>query len=129
MQIGRAALDLGAEAVRAGTTTHEIDRIIHEFIISEDAYPSPFNYNNFPRSCCTSLNEVICHGIPDMRPLKEGDILNIDVSVYMDGMHTDLNEMYFVGEVDDAAKNLVYTARECLELAIDMGAHATWLFL
>lgn len=68
------------------------------------------------------MNEVICHGIPDLRPLQEGDILNIDVSVYLDGFHTDLNETYFVGEVDEASKNLVYTARECLELAIDIGA-------
>src|SRR5690606_30484561 len=78
--IGREALDLGHSLVKPGVTTEEIDKAIHEFIISKDCYPSPLNYWNFPRSCCTSINEVICHGIPDTRPLEEGDIINIDVS-------------------------------------------------
>lgn len=68
-KIAREALDLGHKAVAVGVTTEEIDRIVHEYIIDQDAYPSPLNYNKFPRSCCTSLNEVICHGIPDTRPL------------------------------------------------------------
>lgn len=68
-KIGREAIDLGHKAVAVGVTTEEIDRIIHEYIIDNDAYPSPLNYNKFPRSCCTSINEVICHGIPDTRPL------------------------------------------------------------
>lgn len=68
-KLGRAALDLGHSAVAVGVTTEEIDRIVHEFIIENDAYPSPLNYHGFPRSCCTSVNEVICHGIPDSRPL------------------------------------------------------------
>jgi methionyl aminopeptidase len=68
-KIGREALDLGHKAVAVGVTTEEIDRVIHEYIIDNDSYPSPLNYYNFPRSCCTSVNEVICHGIPDTRPL------------------------------------------------------------
>lgn len=68
-QIGRDALDIGHAAIKVGVTTEEIDRIVHEYIISQEAYPSPLNYYGFPRSCCTSVNEVICHGIPDTRPL------------------------------------------------------------
>lgn len=68
-KIGREAQDLGHKAVAVGVTTEEIDRIVHEYIIDNDAYPSPLNYHHFPRSCCTSINEVICHGIPDTRPL------------------------------------------------------------
>ena len=78
-------------------TTEEIDRVIHEFIISNDAYPSPMNYLGYFRSCATSVNEVICHGIPDSRPLEKGDIINIDVTVYKNGFHADLNETYCVG--------------------------------
>ncbi|KCV72129.1 methionyl aminopeptidase [Fonticula alba] len=118
-RLGRQMLDLGAQAIEVGVSTDEIDRIIHEAIVEADAYPSPLNYMGFPKSCCTSLNEVICHGIPDARPLVAGDILNIDVSVYLEGFHSDLNETYFVGEVDSDSKRLVYAARESLELSID----------
>jgi methionyl aminopeptidase len=81
-QLGRQVLDEAAAAVAAGVTTDEIDRVVHEATVDRDCYPSPLNYYQFPKSCCTSVNEVICHGIPDMRPLQAGDICNVDVTVY-----------------------------------------------
>jgi len=119
-KIAREVLDIGAAAVRQGITTDEIDRIIHDATIERGAYPSPLNYYNFPKSCCTSVNEVICHGIPDQRPLKDGDIVNLDVTCYLDGFHGDLNETYLVGDVDEKGRKLVDTARECLQKAIDI---------
>uniref|UniRef100_A0A3B5A0Q7 Methionine aminopeptidase n=1 Tax=Stegastes partitus TaxID=144197 RepID=A0A3B5A0Q7_9TELE len=86
---------------------------------ARNCYPSPLNYYNFPKSCCTSVNEVICHGIPDRRPLQDGDILNVDITVYHNGFHGDLNETFYVGEVDEGAKKLVQTTYECLMQAID----------
>ncbi len=105
--------------VKPGVTTEEIDKAVHEFIISQDAYPSPLNYYSFPRSCCTSVNEIICHGIPDTRPLQEGDIVNLDISVYKDGFHGDLNETYFVGTVGESSKMLVETTYQSLMKAIE----------
>ena len=98
--IGRRALDLGGGMVKAGVTTDEIDTAVHEFIVQCGAYPSPLNYFNFPKSICTSVNECICHGIPDLRPLEQGEIVNLDISVYFKGMHADLNETFIVGETD-----------------------------
>lgn len=119
-KIGRKILDLAHRAVKPGITTEEIDRVVHEACIEFGVYPSPLNYYNFPKSVCTSVNEVICHGIPDMRPLEESDIVNIDISVYnKNGYHADLNETYLVGgKTDDDSKHLVKSAYECLELAI-----------
>ncbi|KAI8328958.1 MetAP 1 [Chlamydoabsidia padenii] len=117
-KIAREVLDIGAAAIRPGITTDEIDRIVHEATIERGAYPSPLNYYTFPKSVCTSVNEVICHGIPDQRPLKDGDIVNLDVTCYYGGFHGDLNETYLVGKVDERGQLLVKTARECLEKAI-----------
>jgi methionyl aminopeptidase len=117
--IGRKALDVGHSMVRVGVTTEEIDKAVHDYIISQDAYPSPLNYYGFPRSCCTSVNEIICHGIPDLRPLEEGDIINIDISVYKDGYHGDLNETYFVGKVGASSQMLVKATYDSLMKAIE----------
>eukprot|EP00064_Thunnus_orientalis_P008359 superscaffoldBa00000989_g8382 len=87
--------------------------------IERNCYPSPLNYYNFPKSCCTSVNEVICHGIPDRRLLQDGDILNVDITVYHNSFHGDLNETFYVGEVDEGAKKLIQTTYECLMQAID----------
>ena len=76
MQLGREVLDEAAKVIGVGVTTDEVDRIVHEACIERECYPSPLNYYRFPKSCCTSVNEVICHGIPDLRPLKDGDICN-----------------------------------------------------
>lgn len=117
--MGREILDIAAAAIRPGITTDELDAIVHEETIKRDAYPSPLNYYNFPKSLCTSVNEIICHGIPDKRPLKEGDIVNLDVSLFYQGFHADLNETYYVGEnIEKDAINVVETARECLKTAI-----------
>jgi methionyl aminopeptidase len=77
------------------------------------AYPSPLNYHGFPKSCCTSVNEVICHGIPDDRKLKEGDIINLDITVYLNGYHGDCSEMFVVGQVDEDGKKLLQTTYDC----------------
>ena len=106
-RIGREVLDAGAAAVRAGVTCEEIDRVVHEATIERNAYPSPLNYHKFPKSLCTSVNEVICHGIPDMRELVDGDIVNLDISVYYNGYHADLNETFFVGEVDSDSRKVL----------------------
>ena len=112
--IAREALDAGHRAIKAGVTTEEVDKIVHDYILSQGAYPSPRNYYGFPRSCCTSVNEIICHGIPDTRPLLEGDIVNLDVTAYKDGYHGDLNETYLVGDVDTEANFLVKSTYEAL---------------
>ncbi|KAJ3272059.1 Methionine aminopeptidase 1 [Terramyces sp. JEL0728] len=119
-RLGREVLEEGAKMIKVGTTTDEIDRVVHDACIERNAYPSPLNYYNFPKSCCTSVNEVICHGIPDQYELQDGDICNIDVSVYHDGFHSDLNETYLVGNVDAAGVKLVNNARRCLDEAIKM---------
>jgi methionyl aminopeptidase len=90
--MGREVLDVAGKALRVGVTTDEIDRIVHEACIERNVYPSPLNYYQFPKSVCTSVNEVICHGIPDFREVQDGDIVNIDVTVYTKGgYHGDLN--------------------------------------
>ena len=118
-KLGREVLDIAGAAVKVGCTGEEIDRIVHEATVERGAYPSPLNYHNFPKSCCTSVNEVICHGIPDQRPLQDGDIVNIDISLYKDGFHTDLNEMFLVGEsVGEDSVRLVKCAYEALAAAV-----------
>mmetsp|Transcript_16034 Transcript_16034/g.11564 ORF Transcript_16034/g.11564 Transcript_16034/m.11564 type:complete len:404 (+) Transcript_16034:20-1231(+) len=117
-RIGREVLDIAGAAVRVGITCDEIDRIVHEATIERGAYPSPLNYHRFPKSVCTSVNEVICHGIPDLRELQDGDIVNIDISVYKNGYHSDLNETFFVGNVDEDSVRLVKCAYDTLAAAI-----------
>jgi methionyl aminopeptidase len=118
-RISRECLDLAHSLIRPGVTTEEIDIAVHEFCIEHDAYPSPLNYYKFPKSVCTSVNEVVCHGIPDSRPLENGDIVNVDVSIYYKGYHGDLNETFLVGDVDDRSKLLVRTAYESMMKAIE----------
>ena len=116
--IGREVLDAAGAAVAVGVTTDELDRIVHEETIKRKAYPSPLNYYKFPKSVCTSVNEVICHGIPDYRPLEEGDIVNLDISVYHEGYHADLNETFFVGKQDEDSLRLVECAYNALAAGI-----------
>ncbi|KAG9128276.1 Methionine aminopeptidase 1 [Ceratobasidium sp. 392] len=117
-KLSREVLDIAAAAIRPGITTDEIDAIVHEETIKRGAYPSPLNYREFPKSVCTSVNEVICHGIPDQRKLEEGDIINLDVSLYYKGFHGDLNETYPVGKISEDSKKLIRTTRRCLDAAI-----------
>ncbi|HYI02071.1 type I methionyl aminopeptidase [Hyalangium sp.] len=118
---GKAAaqvLELTAKAVRPGITTDEIDAIAHEAYIQLGGYPSTLNYHGYPKSLCTSVNEVICHGIPDSRALEEGDIVNLDITIFLDGVHGDCSATFFVGKVDPDSERLVRVTRECLELGI-----------
>ncbi|KAI1469804.1 methionine aminopeptidase [Daldinia caldariorum] len=120
-RLGREVLDLLAAEVRPGITTDYLDELCHKLCIERDSYPSPLNYKDYPKSFCTSINEVICHGIPDQRVLVDGDIINLDVSLYHGGYHADLNETYYVGDkakADPDTVRVVETARECLEEAI-----------
>jgi methionyl aminopeptidase len=119
-RIGREILDIAGLAVKVGITTDEIDRIVHEATVEREAYPSPLNYHMFPKSLCTSVNEIVCHGIPDMRPLCEGDIVNLDISVFKGGFHADLNETFMVGQVDEQSYNLVKCSYESLAAAVAM---------
>ncbi|CAL1704819.1 unnamed protein product [Somion occarium] len=119
-RLAREVLDTAASHIRPGITTDEIDEVVHNATIERNAYPSTLNYRNFPKSVCTSVNEVICHGIPDQRKLQEGDIINIDVTLYYDGFHGDLNATYPVGRIDEESTNLIRTAHECLRNAIHL---------
>ncbi len=118
---GRAAAEVLATvgaAIRPGITTDELDAIAHAECIKRGGYPSPLGYNGFPKSLCTSVNEVICHGIPDSTVLKDGDIVNCDVTIYLGGVHGDTNATFFVGEVDEESRRLVEVTRECLDIGI-----------
>lgn len=117
-RIAAQALEEGGKAVKPGNTTDDIDRVVHEFLLDHGAYPSPLGYRGFPKSCCTSLNEVICHGIPDSTVIQEGDICNIDVTAYIDGVHGDTNATFFAGEVSEEVRLLVERTREATMRAI-----------
>jgi len=119
-KLTREALDFSCTMIKPGVTTDEIDRETHKFIVSRGGYPSPLNYRGFPKSICTSINEVICHGIPDCRPLEEGDIINIDVSVYLNGFHGDCNETHPVGKVDFESLRLLKGSFDSLEAALKL---------
>lgn len=109
---------LAASHVAAGVTTDELDKIAFDHTVGAGAYPSPLNYHRFPKSICTSVNEVMCHGIPDSRALQDGDIINIDVSTYLNGYHGDTSTMVAVGKVDEASQELMEFTKECLDKAI-----------
>lgn len=117
-RIAAEALELAGAAVAPGVTTDELDQIAHEYLISQGAYPSCLDYQGFPKSCCTSINEVICHGIPDSTVLNQGDIVNIDVTAYIDGVHGDTNATYAVGEIDEESALLIERTRIATERGI-----------
>jgi methionyl aminopeptidase len=112
-------LRLAGEAVRPGITTDELDAYVHDLYLERDAYPSPLNYHGYPKSVCTSVNEVICHGIPDSRILQDGDIINLDVTAYIGGVHGDTNATFCVGEVDPASVDLINRTEECMWFGIE----------
>jgi len=118
--IGREVLDIAGRFLKAGVTGDEIDRIVYTACIERNVYPSPLNYYRFQKSVCVSPNEIICHGIPDCREIEDGDIINIDISVYQDGYHADLNETFFIGTVDEDAIRVVHTAYQCLANIVPM---------
>jgi methionyl aminopeptidase len=117
-RLAAEARDLVGSHVAPGVTTDELDRIGHEFLCDHGAYPSTLGYKGFPKSLCTSVNEVICHGIPDARVLEDGDIVNIDVTAYLDGVHGDTNATFLAGDVAEETRLLVDRTREALSRAI-----------
>jgi methionyl aminopeptidase len=119
-QVAADVLRLAGDMVRPGITSDEIDAYVHDLCIERGAYPSPLNYNHFPKSVCTSVNEVICHGIPDSRVLLDGDIVNLDVTTYIGGVHGDTNATFLVGNVDEDSCKLVRVTEECLWKGIEV---------
>jgi len=117
-RIAAQAMQAAAAVIAPGVTTDEIDRVGHEFLCDHGAYPSTLGYKGFPKSLCTSVNECICHGIPDSRRLEDGDICNIDITAYKDGVHGDTNATYLCGDVDDESRLLVKRTEEALHRAI-----------
>ena len=118
-KVAAEVLRLAGEMVAPGVTTEEIDVMVHEAFIERGAYPSTINYHGYPKACCTSINEVICHGIPDSRPLQDGDICNIDVTGWVGGVHGDTNATFFVGDVDPESRKLVQVTEECMWYGIE----------
>lgn len=120
--VGRLAaevLEMIGPHVKAGVTTDELNTICHDYIVNQQhAIPAPLNYNGFPKSICTSINHVVCHGIPGPRTLKEGDIINIDVTVLKDGYHGDTSKMFVIGKPSVLAERLIKITQECLYLGI-----------
>jgi methionyl aminopeptidase len=117
-RIAAQALQLVGKNIAPGITTDELDRIGHEFLLDNDAYPSTLGYRGFPKSLCTSVNEVICHGIPDSRVVEDGDIVNIDITAFIGGVHGDTNATFLAGDVDEESRLLVERTEESLRRAI-----------
>ena len=121
-RLAAEVLEMIEEHIKPGVTTDELDRICHDYIVNvQQATPSPLNYRGYPKSICTSVNHVVCHGIPsDKKVLKKGDIVNIDITVYKNGVHGDTSKMFMVGEASIQAERLVRVTQECLYLGIKM---------
>ncbi|MCW2871446.1 type I methionyl aminopeptidase [Actinacidiphila oryziradicis] len=117
-RIAARAMEEAAKHIAPGVTTDELDAVAHEYMCDHQAYPSDLGYRGFPKSLCASVNEVICHGIPDSTVLQDGDIVNLDVTAFIHGVHGDTNATYFVGDVDEESKLLVERTRESLNRAI-----------
>lgn len=117
-RLAARAIELAGNSISAGTRTNDLDVIVHDFLVTNGAYPSTLGYRGFPKSCCTSVNEIICHGIPDDLEIKEGDIVNIDVTAYLDGFHGDSNKTFKVGQVSEEVSLLVDRTKEALDRAI-----------
>ena len=117
-KLAAIALDNIKDKILPGISTQTIDEIIKKFLRDHNAYPAPLFYRGYPKSICTSINHVVCHGIPSDKELKNGDILNIDVTAYLDGFHGDCSKMFHVGDISVKAKNLINVTKECLNRSI-----------
>lgn len=117
--LNTAVLDHVAEHIREGMSTEEIDRLVYDYTTQHGGIPAPLNYQGFPKSVCTSINHVICHGIPDKDEiLKEGDIINVDVSTILDGYYSDASRMFTIGQISPEAEKIVRVTKECVELGL-----------
>lgn len=119
-KLAKFVLDSTQGMLKVGVTTDDIDQFAHDLIIDNNAYPSPLNYKGFLKSICTSINNVVCHGVPDDRPLQNGDIISVDVSVYLNGFHGDCAATYCIGEVDKYGKKLLNIAEQCMYSGINV---------
>ena len=118
--VNSGILDLVGKEIKAGMSTAEIDKLVYDYTISHGAIPAPLNFEGFPKSVCTSINEVVCHGIPsEKEKLRDGDIINVDVSTILDGYYSDASRMYMIGKVSPEKKKLVRVAKECLEIGME----------
>ncbi|MBK6886328.1 MAG: type I methionyl aminopeptidase [Tetrasphaera sp.] len=117
-RLAARAMEAAAAIIAPGVTTDALDAVAHEYLCDHGAYPSTLGYRGFPKSICTSVNEVICHGIPDDRPLEEGDIVNIDITAFINGVHGDTDATYLVGEVEEESRLLVERTREAMHRGI-----------
>lgn len=117
--ITKGILDGVGEMIKENVTTNQIDEFVYKYTLDHGGTPATLGYHGYPKSCCTSINEVICHGIPEDRPLRDGDIINVDVTTILDGYFADASRMYLVGNVSDKAKALVECAKECLQIGMD----------
>ena len=121
-KIAAGAIELAGESAKPGVSTDTLDKLVHEYVLDHGAYPSTLGYRNFPKSCCTSVNEVICHGIPDDTILEDGDIVNIDVTAYLNGYHGDSNQTFAVGSVAVEVADLIDRTREALNRGLSVVA-------
>ena len=120
-RLAAEVLEMIGEHVQIGVTTDELNTICHDYIVNvQKAIPAPLNYNGFPKSICTSINHVVCHGIPNDKPLKDGDIINIDITVIKDGYFGDTSKMFFVGKTSEWAERLCRVTQECLYKGIEI---------
>lgn len=118
--VNSGILDLVGKEIKAGMSTAEIDKLVYDYTISHGAIPAPLNFEGFPKSVCTSINEVVCHGIPSEKEiLRDGDIINVDVSTILDGYYSDASRMYMIGKVSPEKEKLVRVAKECLEIGME----------
>jgi methionyl aminopeptidase len=118
-RLAAEALDLMVDLVKPGVTTESLDKVAFEFAMDNGAFPAPLGYRGYPKSICTSINHVVCHGIPDEKPLRDGDIVNVDVTLILNGWHGDSSRMYLVGDVPRRAQRLVEVTYEALMIGID----------
>ncbi|MBO4806398.1 MAG: type I methionyl aminopeptidase [Paludibacteraceae bacterium] len=118
--VNTGILDMLTQEIKAGMTTEQIDRLVYDFTVSHGAVPAPLNYEGFPKSVCVSINEVVCHGIPSPNVfLKEGDIVNVDVSTILDGYYSDASRMFCIGEISPEKQRLVDVTKECLKIGME----------
>ncbi|KAH9854891.1 methionine aminopeptidase [Lenzites betulinus] len=117
-RLASGVLGFAGQLVQVGRTTDAIDAAVHELVLACGSYPSPLRYKGFPKACCTSVNNVVTHGIPDDRPLQDGDIVNVDITVYFDGFHGDTSRTFLVGDVDEKGRELVEITEAALEAGI-----------